>query len=153
MNNSTLDIRIRRIRSNAILPAYATSGAACFDLHACFDDPTWEVELKQGNRIIIDTGLAFEIPDGWCMKVFSRSGHGFNSSVRLLNSVGIIDSDYRGEVKVGLDMALNGRSLVIRDGDRIAQAMIVPIQRCAFHSADELSKTERGSGGFGSTGA
>lgn len=150
---SVLDVRVRRTHPLAMLPAYATAGAACFDLHACFDVATEKATLNQGGRITVSTGLAFEIPAGWCMQVFSRSGHGFKHDIRLINSVGIIDSDYRGEVKVCLSMSMTGSPLVIRHGDRIAQAMLVPAQRCALQEVSELSETARGTGGFGSTGA
>lgn len=99
-----------------------------------------------------DTGLAFEIPPGWVMLIFSRSGHGFKSQTRLANCVGVIDSDYRGQVSVRLTVDAGG-GLSVAHGDRIAQAMLVPIPRVELIEVDELSDTERGAGGFGSTGA
>lgn len=146
-----MNIKIKKLHPDAIIPKYATPGAACFDLHAC-DLPDHGVTLKD-RRPIIRTGLSFEVPTGYVMLVFSRSGHGFKHDVRLANCVGVIDSDYRGEVQVKLtaDAALG--FLTINNGDRIAQAIITPAQQVSFLEVDELTKTERGTGGFGSTGA
>lgn len=106
------------------------------------------------------TGLAFDIPEGHVMLVFSRSGHGFKYDVRLANCVGVIDSDYRGEVMVKLtkDYTLSDEDdhsvpFSVRPGDRIAQAMIIPVERISFAEVDEISSTSRGTGGFGSSGA
>lgn len=104
---------------------------------------------------MIDTGLAFEIPEGHVMLIFSRSGHGFKNNIRLGNCVGVIDADYRGPVKVKLaadDMGDWYTGLCIEYGDRIAQGMVIPFPSVEFVVSDELSATERGKGGFGSTG-
>lgn len=140
-----MNIKIQKLHPDAVVPTYATSGAACFDLYAT------ESKLVV-NRCVIDTGLAFEIPEGYVMLVHSRSGHGFKFGVRLANGTGIIDSDYRGELMVALH---NDGDLPLRitAGDRIAQAMIVPVPQVSFTLVEELSTTDRGSGGFGSTGA
>jgi dUTP pyrophosphatase len=146
-------IKIKKLRDNAIMPTYATDGSAAFDLYSTID-------CAVNARIAIPTGLAFEIPNGCCMKVYSRSGHGFNHSVRLANCVGIIDSDYRGELLVKLTgdhSHLHGGGRVescleIKVGDRIAQGIIVPVEQVQFEWSNELSSTERGTGGFGSTG-
>jgi dUTP pyrophosphatase len=98
------------------------------------------------------TGLAFEVPEDHVMLVFSRSGHGFKSDVRLSNCVGVIDSDYRGELKVKLTCDKQGWGLEINAGDRVAQGMIIPIEKVQFEEVKELSQTERGKNGFGSTG-
>lgn len=141
-------VNVKKLQPNAIIPKYATRGSACFDLHSVgegvVDDirhPSW----------IFPTGLAFEVPEGYVMLVFSRSGHGFKNNVRLSNCVGVIDSDYRGEIKVSLAADSEGR-LDVKYGDRIAQAMILPVQQVSFALVDELSDTDRGTGGFGSTG-
>ena len=143
-------IKIRRLHPAAIIPSYGSDGAACFDLHAIVDDEP--LEVRQGLTATFRIGLSFEIPDGHVMMVFSRSGHGFKSDVRLANCVGVIDADYRGELQVKLT-ADDGGKLTVRHGDRIAQAMIVPIPSVRFEEVAQLSKTERGAGGFGSTGA
>lgn len=143
-----LKVKIKKMVAEAIIPQYATPGAACFDLHSLTDG----VAVKE-SPLVCDTGLAFEIPEGHVMLVFSRSGHGFKSDTRLSNCVGVIDADYRGEVKVKLakDSMLGG-VLNVSKGDRIAQAMVIPVDKVTFEEVDELGSTERGEGGFGSTG-
>lgn len=136
-------LKVKRLHPEAKLPVYATEGASCFDLST----------LRGGhvdNAMTFPTGLAFEVPTGHVMLVFSRSGQGFNHDVRLANCVGVIDSDYRGEVKVKL--TADRGAFNVMQGDRIAQAMVLPIQQFAFEEVDELSSSERGTGGFGSTG-
>jgi len=148
-----MKIRIQKLNPAAIVPKYATDGAACFDLHACFDTEDYSARIYRNQPKVIPTGLAFEIPPGHVMLVFSRSGHGFKFSTRLGNCVGVIDADYRGEVCVNLtrdDSDLD--MLQVRHGDRIAQAMLVPYPRVTFLETEELSETDRGVGGFGSTG-
>lgn len=138
-------LKVKRLHADAILPKYQTPGSACFDLHA----------LTEQSRVvsfssIFRTGFAVEVPPGYVMKVFSRSGHGFNNDVRLANCVGVIDSDYRGELMVKL--TADGLAFVVEPGDRIAQAMLVPVEQWALTEVDELCETVRGAGGFGSTG-
>lgn len=143
----TNTINIVKLHPEAVVPEYATPGAACFDL-VSID----EMAIGAGAAHTFRTGLAFEVPAGWVMMVYSRSGQGFKHGVRLANCVGVIDSDYRGEVLVRL--ANDGlRTLRVCAGDRIAQAMIVPVQQVEFNVVAQLSETERGTGGFGSTGA
>ena len=143
-------LKVKKLSESATIPSYATSGAACFDLHADLHQEEAS-QLLIGSDSIIGTGLAFEIPEGWQMLIFSRSGHGFKNDVRLANCVGVIDSDYRGEVKVKLSN--DGRTAFpVKHGDRIAQAQLMPVHRARFVQAGTLSDTERGTGGFGSTG-
>lgn len=150
---SATHLKVQRLNPRAILPAYQSAGAACFDLHACFELDSDPVLVGLGNPGIFRTGLAFEVPPGWVMQVYSRSGHGFKSDVRLANVVGIIDSDYRGEMLVKLTRdEWNGTDFVVRHGDRIAQCLLQPAPQWQLVEVDELSSTERGSGGFGSTG-
>lgn len=130
------------------LPEYGSGGAACFDLQAILTD---DVELQPEQAITFNTGLAFAIPDDHVMQVFSRSGHGFKYGVRLSNGTGIIDSDYRGEVKIQL-FNDGDDPLLIQHGDKIAQAFVMPIYPAWFSEVDELPPTKRGEGGFGSTG-
>lgn len=142
-----MNIKIKKLHPDAVIPTYATNGAACFDLHSI-----WECFIRHENSVPIPIGLAFEIPVGHVMLIFSRSGHGFAHNVRLSNCVGVIDSDYRGEVMVKLHKDESGSPMEVRKGDRIAQAMIIPIKQVDFSVVDELSETDRGEGGFGSTG-
>lgn len=141
-------MRIKKLHPDAIIPTYATAGAACFDLHAVDEG----IVRHDGGAATFDTGLAFEVPEDHAMLVFSRSGHGFKKGLRLANCVGVIDSDYRGEVKIRLTNDSADPRLV-KAGERVAQAMLVPIlQVVEFTVVDELGETERGAGGFGSTG-
>jgi dUTP pyrophosphatase len=147
-------LKVKRLHPDAQLPRYATPGAACFDLHALFDEHDPEFKSVVTNRPKeFRTGLAFEVPEGFVMLVFSRSGHGFNNDVRLSNCVGVIDSDYRGEVRVKLTADTVAAHLPVRPGDRIAQAMLIQVPQWEIEEVDELSETERGDGGFGSTGS
>lgn len=146
-------IKIKKLHERAMIPTFATEGAACFDLYAMVEDSK-EISIFEYSPAIIRTGLAFEIPQGHAMIIYSRSGHGFKNDVRLSNCVGVIDSDYRGEVKVKLAADGGGFSgFRVSHGDRIAQAMIIPVPAIeGFLVSNELSETERGDGGFGSTG-
>ena len=148
-----MQLKFKKLHEDAITPKYATDGAACFDLHG-IEIETSNERLFSGIPVTVRTGLAFEIPENYVMLIFSRSGHGFNHDTRLANCVGVIDSDYRGEIKVRLtrDSSIKDH-LKLRYGDRIAQAMIVPIYAVELIEINELSKTIRGEGGFGSTGA
>lgn len=149
-----MKIKIKKLHPDAIIPTYATPGAACFDLHAMngegflFGKDT--MKLKGRASAVFGTDLSFEIPKGHVMLVYSRSGHGFKNGVRLSNCVGVIDSDYRGEVKVKLTNDSPFDFTVLKC-DRIAQAMIMPVEQVDFIVVDELSETDRGVGGFGST--
>lgn len=142
-----MKLKIKKLHPDAVVPKYATAGAACFDIYSLGDG----FISKNADCMAFNTGLSFEIPDGHVMLIFSRSGHGFKNGVRLSNCVGVIDHDYRGEVKVKLQTDGIG-SLVVKKWDRIAQAMIVPFPRVEFEEVEDLSDTERGTGGFGSTG-
>lgn len=139
-------LRVKRLDERAQLPTYGTEGAACFDLYALEGG-----QASSRGSVLVRTGLAFDIPEGWVMLVYSRSGHGFKHAVRLANCTGVIDSDYVGEVMVKLAND-SDFSFEVTAGDRVAQAMLVPVQRFSFVEVDELKETERGEGGFGSTG-
>ena len=148
-----MKVKIKKLHPYAIVPTYGTSGAACFDLYAIEVHPCGHV-VSDGVPITFRTGLAFEVPQGHVMLVYSRSGHGFKHDTRLANCVGVIDSDYRGEVMVRLTRDSADSFLYqAQNGDRIAQAMIVPINQVSFDVVDELGDTDRGEGGFGSTGS
>lgn len=141
-----MNINIKKLVPEAKEPTYATDGSGCFDLYGLTDGVVFD-----GRPLKCSTGLAFEIPMGLVMEVFSRSGDGFNHDVRLANCVGIIDSDYRGELFVKLT-GDSGKPFGVKAGERIAQAKLVESPRCTFNVVDELSSTARGEGGLGSTG-
>jgi len=150
-----LELKAKKLTPGATLPEYQSLGAACFDLHADLSHlPDNEpVQVAHGFPQDIGTGLAFEIPKGFVMLVLSRSGHGFKSDMRLANCTGVVDSDYRGEVRVKLTADNPRKSTNIRHGDRIAQAMLLPVFGVSIVEVDEIEGTERGADGFGSTGA
>ncbi len=157
-----MKLKIQLQHPNAKAPTYATDGAACMDLYAATVndyDRTGNIGamLSHGSPVVCGTGLAFDVPAGHVMLIFSRSNHGFDHNARLANCVGVIDPDYRGEVLVKLSMDDEfcdpETELYIRPGDRIAQAMLVQVPRCDFEVVEQLTITERGAGGFGSTGA
>lgn len=145
-----MHLKVKKLHPDAIIPKYQTAGAACFDLHAiCATE--FKAHPNDVHATIFRTGLSFEIPQGWVMLIYSRSGHGFKDALRLSNCVGVIDSDYRGEVQISL--RLDGdNSFHVETGDRIAQAMLIPAPQCEIEVVSELSETKRGEGGFGSTG-
>jgi len=142
-------VKVKKLHPGAQVPKYATEGAACFDLHAVDTYP--DTIVSPGTPRVVRTGLSFGVPANHVMLVYSRSGHGFKNNVRLSNCVGVIDADYTGEVMVRLTADTGGR-LEIKEGDRIAQAMVIPVDRVEFEEVSELAETERGVGGFGSTG-
>lgn len=140
-----MNVKFRRTHELAQAPTLGTSGAAAFDLCSVEDG---FVSLTPAT---FDTGLQVEIPPGFVLLVFSRSGHGFKFGVRLANGTGVIDSDYRGNVMVRL--VSDGDGMPVKRGDRIAQAMIVPIPVVRWVEDKNLSETARGEGGMGSTGS
>ncbi len=131
-------------------PFYATAGAAAMDLHACIDQA---VTIPAGGRKVIPTGIAIALPSAdYVALVFARSGLGIKHGIAPANCVGVIDSDYRGEIMVGLQNS--GESdYTVQPGDRIAQLMLTPVVQAELELVDELDDTARGAGGFGSTGA
>lgn len=130
------------------LPYYATEGAAAVDLHACLDAPE---TIAPGDRALIPTGLAFAIPAGHVGLVAIRSSMGIRRGITLANGVGVIDSDYRGQVHVGL-LNTSGAPYTVNPGDRVAQLMVVPVAAPEIELVEALPETERGAGGIGSTG-
>lgn len=148
-NRSDLKLFVKRLDPRAALPAYQTPGSAAMDLAALLDAP---VTLAPGGRACIPTGLAIALPDGgWVALMLPRSGLGIKHGVTLSNCVGVIDSDYRGEIRVGL-VNQSEEAYTIRPGDRIAQLMVAPVARANLLELEELPPTQRGAGGFGSTG-
>ena len=133
-----------KIGAEIPFPYYASAGAAAMDLHACLEEP---VTIPAGGRAAIPTGIAIALPSAaYVALVFARSGLGIRHGVALSNGVGVIDSDYRGEIAVGL------HNYTVQPGDRIAQLAVVPVVRAELEQTDELDETGRGAGGFGSTG-
>ena len=141
-------LRVKKKDPRIDLPAYESPGAAGMDLKAFLDT---EVTILPKDRIKIPTGLFLEIPSGYEAQVRPRSGLAARQGITVLNSPGTIDSDYRGELEVIL-INLGSESVTIKNGDRIAQLIISPVVRAAVTEAEYLSQTERGTGGFGSTG-
>ena len=144
-----LDVKIKLMRENAALPEYKTEGAAALDLCSCADAP---VTIRPGERILIPTGIAISISSPYYVALLcARSGLAAKSGIALANGIGVIDSDYRGEIFAAM---INNSSTeyTVQPGERIAQLMFMPIERAAFTVTDCLDETERGVGGFGSTG-
>ncbi len=142
------DVRIKKLRENAVVPTYGTEFAAGADLYAAVDEA---VTIAPGETKFIPTGLAFEIPDGFAGFVHARSGLASKRGLAPANKVGVIDSDYRGEVMTALHN--HGKeSQIIEPGERIAQMVIAPYITANFILSETLDDTERGEGGFGSTG-
>ena len=130
-------------------PFYASAGAAAMDLHACVDQA---VTIPAGGRAVIPTGIAIALPSGgYVALVFARSGLGIKHGIAPANCVGVIDSDYRGEILVGLQNS-GDTDFTIQPGERIAQLMVTPVVQAELKIVDELDDTQRGAGGFGSTG-
>lgn len=142
-------LKIKKVRENAIIPKRATSGSAGIDLYACIDK---SVTINSGDLIMIPTGIAIELPnENTAAFVFARSGLGIKHGICPSNAVGVIDSDYRGEICVGLTNHGN-TPFVIEPQTRIAQLILMPVLPLPIEEADDLSDTERGDKGFGSTG-
>ena len=131
------------------LPAYATAGSAGMDLRACIDEP---LTIQPMERVKVPAGFAISLPGPeYVALIFARSGLGIKSGITLPNCVGVIDSDYRGEIIVALTN-LSKEPYTIQPGDRVAQLVIMPVTQADISVVDELDDTERGAGGFGSTG-
>ena len=141
-------ISVKKIKDTAIVPTYGSQEAAGADLYACLDA---DVEIKPGCSAFIPTGLAMEIPKGYAGLIYARSGMACKRGLAPANKVGVIDSDYRGEFIV----VLHNHGLetqTVKHGERIAQLVITPVLTPAFTVVDDLTSTERATGGFGSTG-
>ena len=141
-------VEIKKLDERAIIPTYGTEFSAGADLYALLDEP---ITIAQGETKLIHTGLAMAIPEGLVGLIFARSGMATKRGLAPANKVGVIDSDYRGEVMVALYNQSNVPQ-TIENGDRVAQMVFVPYYAAEFELKDELSETLRGEGGFGSTG-
>ena len=141
-------IRVKKLHTNAILPTYGSAESAGADLYACLDEP---ITIEPGETAWIPTGIALEVPKGCAGLVYARSSLGAKRGLAPANKVGVIDSDYRGEIRVVLSN--HGKTAqTITYGERIAQFLITPVLTPAYEEVQELTDTQRGAGGFGSTG-
>ena len=148
--NGNIELKIKRLHPQAVLPQRATAGSAAMDLCAVCDAAG--VTLQPGQRAVLPTGIAIELPGPHTVAlVFARSGLGIRHGLTLSNGVGVIDSDYRGEICVGL-VNLGEAAYTIQPGERIAQLAVLPVCVPTVVEADALSDTARGAGGLGSTG-
>ncbi len=142
------NVKIKLLRENSMLPKYATEGAAAFDLVCASDTP---IEIKKGERKLIPTGIAISIPADRVAIISARSGLSFKKGITASNGIGVIDSDYRGEIFFSA-ANISGEDYTVMPGERVAQMMIMPVERACFAVCESLDETERGEGGFGSTG-
>ena len=142
-------LSVKKLRPGALLPRRATAGSAGYDLFACLEEP---LAIPAGETRLVPTGIAIDVgsPELAAL-VFARSGIAVKHGVAPANCVGVVDSDYRGELMVGLHNH-SGVEYVIQPGERVAQLCIAPVYTAAFVPAEELGDTQRGAGGFGSTG-
>ncbi len=144
-----MELKIKKLKENAKIPQRATNGSAGMDLYACIAE---SVTLAPGQLTVIPTGIAIELPDNTCAAfLYARSGLGVKHGICLSNGVGVIDSDYRGEVCVGL-CNVSDKPYIIEPFERVAQMVIAPVLTPDITEVDELSDTARGEGGFGSSG-
>lgn len=141
-------VAVKKVRNNAVLPTYGSADAAGADLYACLEEP---VTIGAGETVFIPTGIAMEVPKGYAGLVYARSSLGAKRGLAPANKVGVIDSDYRGEIAVVLHN--HGKiEQTVSPGERIAQLVITPVLTPVYEEVKELSDTRRGAGGFGSTG-
>lgn len=144
-----MELKIKKLKNDARIPKRATNGSAGMDLYACIEQ---SITLAPQQLTVVPTGIAIELPDNTSAAfLYARSGLGVKHGICLSNGVGVIDSDYRGEICVGL-CNVSDKPYVIEPGERVAQMVIAPVLTPEIVEADELSDTSRGEGGFGSTG-
>ena len=143
-----MKVKLKKLNKNAIIPTYGSPFSAGADLYACIDE---DITIKAGETAFIGTGLAMELESGYVALVYARSGLACKKGLAPANKVGVIDSDYRGEIKVALHNH-SSEERTVSVGERIAQMVVTPYIKCDFEEAQELDSTERGEGGFGSTG-
>ena len=144
-----MQVAIKKLNEKAILPSYGSEYAAGADLYACLDG---DITINPHDTVLIPTGIALELPVGYAGLIYARSGLATKKGLAPANKVGVVDCDYRGEVKVALHNHSNTYQTVSA-GERVAQLVITPYITAKFVECDELSKTVRGAGGFGSTGS
>ena len=144
-----MNLKIKKVNPACTLPKYMTEGAAAMDVFACIDE---NIVINPHERALIPTGFAIQLPFGYAAILCARSGLSFKNGIALANGIGVIDSDYTGEVKAAL---INNSDVpfTVEKDMRIAQMMIIPVMTARLEETAELDKTQRGAGGFGSTGA
>ena len=143
-----MEVKIKKLKENAVIPTRGSAYAAGYDLYACIDK---EINIYAGETVKVGTGLSIAIPDGYFGAIFARSGLATKEGLRPANCVGVCDSDYRGEYIIALHND-SATMRVIEPGERIAQLVVMPYLAVDFIESDKLDQTDRGAGGFGSTG-
>lgn len=143
-----MKIQIKKLSENAIIPSTGTEYSAGYDLSACIDQP---IAIEAGKTVVIPTGIAIAIPNGYFGAIYARSGLATKRGLRPANCTGVIDADYRGEIKVAL-YNQSSEEQIINPGERIAQLIIEGYFKAEFEEVENLNDTTRGAGGFGSTG-
>lgn len=141
-------IRVKKLHPNALLPTYGSAEAAGADLYACLEE---SVTIEPGEIFWVPTGIALEVPKGCAGLVYARSSMGAKRGLAPANKVGVVDSDYRGEIKVVL-LNHSNQTQTLQPGERVAQFVITPVLQPNYEEVEELTDTNRGTGGFGSTG-
>ena len=141
-------VRFKKTEPKAQVPSYGSSSAAGADLYALCDG---DLSVLPGETVLVHTGICMEIPEGYAGLIYARSGLATKRGLAPANKVGVVDSDYRGEIMVALHNH-SGETQTVACGERIAQLVVTPFLRAAFEETEDLSSTERGAGGFGSTG-
>ena len=142
-------IQIKKLSNEVLTPKYETSGSSGMDIAAYIDK---DIVINSGDKALVPTGFSLSIPHGYEVQIRPRSGLAVKKGITVLNTPGTIDSDYRGEVKVVL-INLSKDKFIVKKGERIAQMVVCPIEQVSVEEVKELSGTDRGTGGFGSTGA
>ena len=145
---NTISVLVKKLNKNATIPSYGTEFSAGADLYSCIDD---DIIINPGSAEMISTGISVELPEGTVGLIYARSGMAVKRGLAPSNKVGVIDSDYRGEIKVSLYNQGN-EIQIIKNGERIAQMIVTPYYFAEYCESSELTDTVRGSGGFGSTG-
>lgn len=144
-----MTVKVKKLKEQAVMPKRATEGSAGADLYACIDEP---ITIAPGQLVKIPTGIAIELSDSHTAAfLFARSGLGVKQGITLSNGVGVVDSDYRGEICVGL-CNVSDKPYTVSPQERVAQMVIMPVVGASFVEAAVLGDTERGEGGFGSSG-
>ena len=141
-------MKIKKVRANAMTPTYGSATAAGADLYACLEA---DAVIEPGKTVFIPTGIAMAVPQGYAGLIYARSSMGAKRGLAPANKVGVIDSDYRGEVMVALHNH-GQETQTVCHGERVAQLLVAPVLAPAFEEVEELDDTARGAGGFGSTG-
>ena len=144
-----MSVEIKKLKDNATIPTYGSESAAGADLYACLEEP---VTIEPGETYLVPTGLAMALPEGYAGLIYARSGLASKKGLAPANKVGVVDSDYRGEVMVALHNH-SKQAATVEHGERVAQLVVTPYIMSVFNTVDELDDTKRGTGGFGATGA